>query len=242
MGEHSTVKIGIYMENAVDAVAVEMMVYGYMGKHMDEKSYSTRIVTKVEDLKETLSWYDVLFCQMDDLRGDCREQLKFICQYNAHVVTVFVTRVFEDGFLEESILPGLFLWRPMTKDNFAQVFEESLDRVKETKQEKYLVWEAEEGIIRVAYGDIIYLESYYRKVYLFTSTGQEYTINGSLSEIAKELERDSRFLRVHQSYLINMQHIAHMTYDKVEMDNQKEISISAVNRPAARKALMEYLK
>lgn len=242
MREQSIIKIGIYMENVVDAVAVEMMVYGYMGKRAGEKGYSTRIVTNVEDLRETLSWYDVLFYQMDDLRCDYREHLRYIYQYNGHVVTVFVTRVFEDGFLEESAFPGIYLWRPMTKDNFGRIFEESLDRVREEGREKNFVWEAEEGTVRLAYDDIIYLESYYRKVYLYAASGREYTINGSLSEIAEVLEKDSRFLRVHQSYLINMQHVVHMTYNKVEMDSRKEISISAANRPAARKALMEYLK
>lgn len=236
------IKIGIYMENVVDAVALEMMVYGYMGKHAGENSYSTRIVTNVEDLRETLSWYDVLFYQMDDLRCDYREHLRFIYQYNDHVVTVFAARVFEDGFLEENALPGIFLWRPMTKDNFGRIFDESLDRVRDVEREKYLVWETEEGTVRAAYDEIIYLESYYRKVYLYVSAGRKYTINGSLSEIVKVLETDPRFLRVHQSYLINMQHVVNMTYDKVEMDNSKEINISAANRPAARKALMEYLK
>lgn len=69
---------------------------------------------------------------------------------------------------------------------------------------------------RVAYKDILYLESQQRIVVLHTENplqgGDRFY--GKLEDLENELEPDG-FLRIQKSYLVNMAHIKKLNYDKV---------------------------
>ena len=59
---------------------------------------------------------------------------------------------------------------------------------------------------KVLYNDILYVESINSKCILHSEAGEAYTVYKTLNTIEKELG-DRRFLRCHQSFLVNMDHI-----------------------------------
>ena len=61
-------------------------------------------------------------------------------------------------------------------------------------------------VTKVVYHEILYVESSNSKCMLHTQSGETYTIYKTLNTIEKELG-DRRFLRCHQSFLVNMDHI-----------------------------------
>lgn len=61
-------------------------------------------------------------------------------------------------------------------------------------------------ILSLNYEDIVYAESSNSKCFIHTSDGEIYTVYKRLCDIEEELD-DSRFLRCHQSFLVNMNHI-----------------------------------
>ncbi len=62
------------------------------------------------------------------------------------------------------------------------------------------------NLIQVPLSEILFVESRNNRCILHRAGGQEYTIYKKLDEIQEELQ-DKRFLRCHQSYLVNMDHI-----------------------------------
>ncbi len=62
-------------------------------------------------------------------------------------------------------------------------------------------------IITLGLNDIMYIESRNSKCIIHSRDGIKHTLYTKLSNIERELN-DSRFLRCHQSYLVNMNHIA----------------------------------
>ena len=65
------------------------------------------------------------------------------------------------------------------------------------------------NVIRIPYHEILYFESNNTKCLLHHRNGKNYSIYKKLSEIEEELARDHRWLRCHQSYLVNMAYIQH---------------------------------
>lgn len=65
------------------------------------------------------------------------------------------------------------------------------------------------NVIRIPYREILYFESDNAKCLLHHSNGKTYTIRKKMNEIEEELSKDSRWLRCHLSYLVNMEHIQH---------------------------------
>lgn len=61
-------------------------------------------------------------------------------------------------------------------------------------------------VTKVVYHEILYIESSNSKCILHTESGGAYTVYKTLNTIEKELG-DRRFLRCHQSFLVNMDHI-----------------------------------
>lgn len=233
--------IGIYMTDIVAALEIEMMVYRYCSEEQKGLMVETKIMRHEKELSEFLPEFDLLFYETKQLSFDYRERLRYIYQYNDRLVTVFAAQPFGDGFLEDNHNPNIFLWRPMTRYNFGRIFEESENRLREENEEE-LLCETDQGRVRVPYSDIVVLENYYRNVYVYTQGGQKYRICSTLKTVFGLISHDSRFLRIHQSYVINMQHVVRMTYTKLYMCDGSEWNVSAANRPVVYHALRQFLE
>ena len=71
--------------------------------------------------------------------------------------------------------------------------------------------------VRIPYHEIVYAESQNSKCIVHRADGARHTVYCRLQEIETMLGDDERFLRCHQSYLVNMDHI-------VKIDRQFEVS------------------
>lgn len=76
------------------------------------------------------------------------------------------------------------------------------------------------NFLLIPYNEIVYIESNNSKCILHRNNGEKYNIYKKLNEIESELN-DSRFLRSHQSYLVNMDYI-------IEAENQFQLSTGDV--------------
>ena len=90
----------------------------------------------------------------------------------------------------------------------------------------------------VSYGDILCFVSDGRKVRLLTTSGEK-EFYGKLKNIIKELPED--FLVIHKSYVVNKQRIARYTYETVELDNGRVLTISQAQRKQVREKLLKEL-
>lgn len=71
------------------------------------------------------------------------------------------------------------------------------------------------------------------------------TINGTILIYSKlsdilELRFSRRFLRIHQSFLVNTQHIAQLRYQEVVLDNGTVLPISRSYQDSVRDYMMQH--
>ena len=94
-------------------------------------------------------------------------------------------------------------------------------------------------VTKLAYHEILYIESNNSKCILHTESGESYTVYKTLNTIEKELG-DHRFLRCHQSFLVNMDHIKQIGKQFL-LSNGDDVPIRQRGVKAVRQAYMDYI-
>lgn len=95
-----------------------------------------------------------------------------------------------------------YLLKPHSYDKFCKV----MDRFLETYKEDTYRIKRRGGVISIPLSEIMYIESSNSKCILHRKDSATYNIYKKLDEIEAELN-DPRFLRCHQSYIVNMAYI-----------------------------------
>ena len=114
----------------------------------------------------------------------------------------------------------------------------TLDRLfPEFKTDSYYV-KQKSRIIYIPINEIIYVESNNTKCILHRTNGRNYTIYKQLGQIESELHNE-RFLRCHQSYLVNMNYIEEAD-DVFILQNGEEILIRKKSRKEMHQKFLDY--
>lgn len=115
--------------------------------------------------------------------------------------------------------------RFLVKDDLPITITECMDAlVREIEQETQIMeFPFVEGNIKLKAGDIIYIETDKHKNVFYTPEGS-YSIYRKLDELEEEL-RDFGFVRIHQSFLINMHYIKKISSYVMTLTTGKEISV-----------------
>ncbi len=166
---------------------------------------------------------------MPDLSG-----LDFVRLLRHRPLTVFTTAYSEyavDGFRVDAVD---YLLKPFSLSEFVASAEKLKERFElmeasrgrtESPQEDYIFFKADYKIIKVNVSDIVYVESMseYLKIYVSGETAPKLV----LLSMAKLLEKlpETRFVRVHRSYIVNLAHIWEVSRGVIEMDNGKTVPI-----------------
>ncbi|MGN0707901.1 MAG: LytR/AlgR family response regulator transcription factor [Faecalibacterium sp.] len=98
-----------------------------------------------------------------------------------------------------------YLLKPLDYNKLKRV----MDRITQSVPSKAYQILQRTTVTMLAYSEILYIESINSKCFLHTKSGETYTIYKTLNTIETELG-DQRFLRCHQSFLVNMDHIRQM--------------------------------
>ena len=99
-----------------------------------------------------------------------------------------------------------YLLKPYDEDKI-HIF---MNRIVEQYNEKVYFVFKRNNVIRIPFHEILYVESNNSKCILHCKNNKSHTIYKHLNEIEKELA-DRRFLRCHQSYMVNMDYICEAT-------------------------------
>lgn len=96
-----------------------------------------------------------------------------------------------------------YLLKPIDYKKFVPI----MDRIIEESAVKKYTLRYRNGIVRIPYDEIVYVESSNTKCIIHRADNTDYVVYKRLDSIQEELD-DERFLRCHQSYLVNMSYIA----------------------------------
>ena len=125
--------------------------------------------------------------------------------------------------------------RFLLKDDLEQTLQECVDDIlREIRQEEQVVeFGFVEGNVRLKVDNIIYIETSKHKNVFYTA-GETYSIYKKMDELEAELA-GMGFVRIHQSFLINMRYIGKLSSYVMVLTTGKEISVPKSRYPEVKR-------
>ena len=126
-----------------------------------------------------------------------------------------------------------FLVKPIRQEQINDTIETAVKIIKK-KRERFEFQQGKDYYY-IQQGEIIYFESKGRKIKIVTLQ-ETYEFYGRLKEVIKYLSDE--FIEIHQSYVINKEHVKRYTYEIVELDDGTILTISQKKRKQVRKKVL----
>lgn len=174
---------------------------------------------------QQLSQYQILFLDIDMDERSGMDIARRVRELHLDTILIFVTNYPEFSIEGYEVRAFRYLMKQEMQQKLPLYFRDALAEIPHGKKELQFSVNAEP--YRVAYKDILYLESRQRIVVLHTENplqGED-RFYAKLEDLENELASDG-FLRIQKSYLVNMAHIKKLNYDKVALSNGEELPVS----------------
>lgn len=183
---------------------------------------------ELTEVVESGKKFDLLYLDIEMKKIDGISAAKRIRKIDKDVLIIYITS-YENYMIKcFDVRPFRFLIKPIENNIYERCFYDAYKEILEGNY--YFRFRYQHINWKVKMKDILYFESKKRKIYIITQFGI-YTTYGKLNELEKTIKNKKfTFLRVHQSYLVNYDHIRGQGYDHVIMDNGESISISEDKR------------
>lgn len=131
-----------------------------------------------------------------------------------------------------------YLQKPFTQADVDEAVEQALGRMRQASEQQLLL--RLKGAERVVSArDIIYVESARRRVRVHTRT-EVFETYARLADVQRALPQ--RFVRCHQSFLVNLDYVAALGTADVELLGGEHVPVSRRYRAAVREALFAHIR
>lgn len=150
-------------------------------------------------------------------KADDEVLLIYISGYEKYMIELFRLDVFA------------FIRKPIDEERFRRIILSAYERV--CNKSVYFTYQYKNEEFRVLCKDILYFESEGRNIKIYTKNGETLKLIGKLNQIEERLQSGKiPFLRIHQSFLVNYQHIKSRSKSFVKIKGDIQLPISEDRR------------
>lgn len=197
-------RIAICDDNQIEVDLFKEHISGFLrrkGDYRYEISEYSAGYPLVEDVKEG-KWYDVIVLDMVLEKENGLEIANRLRDIGYDGKIIFWTA--DDSHLQEAFDVGAMQYVVKGKE-YGRMYS-AINEILSHMRDEVLTFKTHGELHRLEYRQIEYVESKGRSCHICTTDNQCFVTLGKLDDIEEEL-CDKRFLRCHQSYLVNMDHI-----------------------------------
>ena len=138
-----------------------------------------------------------------------------------------------------SVQPFAFIDKPVSEKQLEPVMKRALKVLGE--KEQIFEYTYKKVPRKILIRKIRYFESDKREINIYSTDGI-YSFYKKLDEVEMQIEKmDVKFLRISKSYLVNMNYVKEFRYEKVVMDDGKELRIGPTYKDKIRKSYLEMM-
>ena len=152
---------------------------------------------------------------------------KQIRKYDSDCKIIFMTTSAEHALKSFEVSPLNYLLKPISKMIFDSAFEKALKTIDKEKR-NILPVRLGSNIRSIYYKDILYIESTAKILTIHTVKNNSLTFPSKLDDIEAQI-RDTRFIRCHKSFLVNMNYILSVENNSFKLIDSIEIPITQRN-------------
>lgn len=174
---------------------------------------------------KTLTQFNIIFLDIDMGEYNGILLARRIRSLGLNTILIFVTQYVEFSIDGYEVRAFRYLLKEDLASKLPVYFKEAVAQLEKEKRALRFSVGGEDYIVK--YENILYLESQLRKICLHTV--QPERINEYFYATMDEMEKElfpAGFLRVQKSYLVNMQHIQKLKYDKVLLTDGTVLPVS----------------
>lgn len=167
------------------------------------------------------------------------ETARMIREKDSRVILIFIS--FYDQYCKEmiSVQPFAFIDKPVSEKQLEPVMKRALKVLGE--KEQIFEYTYKKVPRKILIRKIRYFESDKREINIYSTDGI-YSFYKKLDEVEMQIEKmDVKFLRISKSYLVNMNYVKEFRYEKVVMDDGKELRIGPAYKDKIRKSYLEMM-
>lgn len=230
------INIAICDDDILITTAIEELLYNI------EKEQNIKIdcsvffdgSTLVENIQQG-NYYDLIYLDIEMHKVNGIGAAQIIRGMEIPALIVYISSY--EKYLKElfNTEPFRFLSKPIDAEAFRSVFMAAYKRIRQKSE--YFAFTYNKEFIKVPLGKIYYFESRNRVIYIHVakditsqnekSSQTEYRFYGKMNDVEKQLlESNVRFIRIHQSFLVNFDYIKSMNFASITMSSGTILQIS----------------
>ena len=201
--------------------------------------YKIHTYTDYNDLSNSLRTKNADILIMDIVFDDANgvDIVKDNVKYLRNTQLIYITGY--DDYIEDVFETDLIylLKKPITEEKLMKAINKAFELINESL--KYIIVKCGKDNRKIYINDINYVESEGRLIKFYLD-GEVITTYGKISDIEGEL--DISFVRIHKSYLVNMNKIKNYALNKVVLENNKVLPISRTYAKKCKETIFDFLK
>lgn len=152
---------------------------------------------------------------------------------------VFLTSFKEYAYQSYRVKAYDYLLKPIQENQLIELLEQF--QIQEANAEAFICVQNGRGFFRISYAQLSYLEVYQKKLYFHLADKQLRIIAGSLSEYETELLSRKEFVKIHRSYIVNLNQVSALSPDGCLLFSGENLPISRLLYHQVQERYMSHL-
>lgn len=196
---------------------------------------------KLTEVAQNGTVYDLILMDIE-WNGRAETGIRYaaeFCKKYPHTQFVFVT-AYNDKFAQkifwEDVNLGGYLVKPVQEENLTILLNKAKERIYGNEE---LILQRGRATERIRSEQILYIESSAHQILIHTLDG-EITTYEKLDVIEKKMQKN--FLRIHKSFLVNMQYIRRIEMKEVTMQDGTVLPVSKTRYSASRDKYFRFMR
>ena len=217
-----------------------MTMRDYAERYQEEFQEKLKITTFADGADiadEYKAEYDIIILDIQMRFMDGMRAAELIRKMDSDVILIFITNMAQYALKGYEVQAMNYLLKPVTYFAFSQEIQKAVGYIRERKK-KYFFIRVENGMIRLASEDVLYLESKKHQIIIHTQK-ESYSTRDSMKNLEQTLSAYN-FVRCNNCYLVNLAYVEGVVQNSVIVAGD-ELQISRPRKKQFMDALADYV-
>lgn len=162
-----------------------------------------------------------------------------IRSFDADAKLIFLTSTKEYAYQSYRVKAQDYLLKPVQSEELIMLLRQ-MQTQAESKRECLSI-QSGHSIFRIPFAQLSHLEVNQKQLYFYMADGEVRRLTGAMSVLEERLLSQPGFVKIHRSYIVNLQHVSVLSPKGCIMFDGKNLPISRLLYNTVQKQYMTYL-